>query len=99
MEKEKVEIGKPVTFGEVALIPVIKFSLNEWDWGNRFFCFGIKRPVYIVAVSPSWKKAFYTNGEEIPFDNFIKEMPGLAEALERIKEEPPGVVQLPDSGG
>ncbi|MFC2032879.1 hypothetical protein ACFLUS_05985 [Chloroflexota bacterium] len=53
MEKKEVEIGNPVTIGQVTLIPVVEFSLNHWRGGSRFSCFGIKHPASIVVVSPA----------------------------------------------
>ncbi len=84
MEKKEVEIGNPVTIGEVTLIPVVELSLNYWHGGGRFSCFGIKRPASIVVVSPSGKRAFRISGEEVPLDQFIQETPGIREVLETI---------------
>ena len=84
MEKKEEEIGNPLTIGEVTLIPVVELSLNYWRGGGRFSCFGIKQPTSIVVVSPEGKKAFRTNGEEVPLGQFIKEIPGIREVLETI---------------
>ena len=84
MEKKEVEIGNPMTIGGVTLIPVIELSLNYWHGGGRFSCFGIKQPVSVVVVSSSGKRAFRASGEEVPFDQFIQETPGIREVLETI---------------
>ncbi|MFC1980485.1 hypothetical protein ACFLVS_06605 [Chloroflexota bacterium] len=84
MEQKEVEIGNPVTIGQVTLIPVVEFSLNYWRNGSRYSCSGIKQPVSIVVVSPAGKKAFRTNGGEVPLDQFIEETPGIREVLESI---------------
>ncbi len=84
MEKKEVEIGNPMTIGEVTLIPVVELSLTYWCGGGRFFFFGTKQPASIVVVSPSGKRAFRISGEEVPLDQFIKEIPGMREVLETI---------------
>ena len=84
MEKEKVEIGNPVTIGGLTLIPVVELSLAYWCSGGRFSCFGAKQPTSIVVVSPSEKRAFRVSGEEVPLDQFIEEIPGMKEVLETI---------------
>jgi len=84
MEKKEVEIGNPMTIGEVTLIPVVELSLNYWRGGGRFSCFGIKQPASIVVVISSGKRAFRASGEEVPLDQFIQETPGIREVLETI---------------
>jgi uncharacterized spore protein YtfJ len=61
MEEKEVEIGIPITTGQVTVIPVVESSLNYWQGGSRFSCFVTKHPVAIVVISRSWKKAFRTN--------------------------------------
>ena len=84
MEEKVVEIDSPITVGQVTLIPVVESSLNNWHGGGWVSCFGSKQPVFIVVVSPSWKKAFRISGEEVPLDQFIQETPGIREVLEII---------------
>ncbi len=84
MEKKEVEIGNPMTIGEVTLIPVVELSLNYWRGEGRFSCFGIKQPASIVVVNSSGKRAFRASGEEVPLDQFIQETPGIREVLETI---------------
>ena len=84
MEKKEVEIGNPMTIGEVTLIPVVELSLNYWRGGGRFSCFGIKQPVSIVVVTSSGKRALRASGEEVPLDQFIQETLGIREVLETI---------------
>lgn len=84
MEKQKVEIDDPITVGEITLIPVIELSLKYQFNENYFSCFGTKQPASIVVVSPSGKRAFRVSGEEVSFDQLIKETPGMREMLETI---------------
>lgn len=99
MEKRKIELGEPVIIEQVKLIPVMRFWLNEQSRGGRFFCFGTKQPVYIIAVTPSEKMVFNTDGEEIPLDKLMIEVPDIEEKLVQIKKESSTVTDLPDSGG
>ena len=82
MEKKEVEIGNPMTIRGVTLIPVAELSLKYWRGGDCFAYFGIKQVVSIVVVSSSGKQAFRASGEEVPFDQFIQETPGIREMLE-----------------
>jgi hypothetical protein len=84
MERKQIEIGNPVTVEQITLIPVVELSLNSWYFGNCFSCFATKQAVSIVVVSSSWTRAFRINGEEVSLDQFIKETPGIREALEVI---------------
>ena len=84
MEKKQVKIGKPVKTGQVTIIPVVKFSLNYWRGRSRFSCLGIKQPLFIVVVSSSWKRVFRPNGEEIPLEQLIEEIPSLQKVLNAI---------------
>ena len=84
MEKKEVEIGNPVTVAGVTLIPVIKASLNYWRGSGSLSFFGMKQPIGLVVVSQSTKRAFRITGEEVPLDQFIKEVPRIKEVLAGI---------------
>jgi len=84
MEKKEVEIGNPVTVAGVTLIPVVKVSLNYWRGNGSVSFFSVKKPIGVVVVSPSAKRAFRITGEEVPLDQFIQEVPGIKEVLEGI---------------
>lgn len=84
MEKEEISIEAPVAVAGLTLIPVVKTSLNCWHRKGWFSFFGTKQPVSVVVVSPQARRAFRIDGEEIPLDQLMKEVPGLKETLERI---------------
>jgi hypothetical protein len=84
MEKEKVEIGDPITVGEITIIPVIELSIKCRFSKKYFSYFGKKQPTSIVVVSPSGKWALRVSGEEVPLDQFIQDTPGMKEVLETI---------------
>ncbi|MGD0352593.1 MAG: hypothetical protein ABSB38_03765 [Dehalococcoidia bacterium] len=83
MEKKKVIIAGPMAIAEITLILVIKLSLNCQPAGSSIFFSGIKQPVNVVVASPSTKKAFDVNGDEIPIGLLLQEVPDLAGMLEK----------------
>ena len=84
MERKEVEIGSPVSIGEISLVPVAELSLNYRGGKRCSSFFGIKQPVCIVVVSPSGKRAFRASGEEVPLEQLIQEVPALRETLAAI---------------
>lgn len=45
---------------------------------------GAKRPVSLVVVSPSARRAFRVTGEEVSLDQLMQEAPDVKEILERV---------------
>lgn len=82
MEKKRLGADTPVTVAGVTLIPVTETILNRWPVKKGVSFLGIKRPMGVIMISPSWKKAFRISGEEIPLDQFIQEVPGIKEVLD-----------------
>jgi len=78
-----VIIAGPMAIAEITLILVIKLSLNCQPAGSSIFFSGIKQPVNVVVASPSTKKAFDVNGDEIPIGLLLQEVPDLAGMLEK----------------
>jgi len=85
MEKKEVEIDNPVAVAGVTLIPVVKVSLNGQPGNGMISFFGVKQPISVVVVSPSAKRAFSLNGEELPLDQLVEEVPGMKEILEELQ--------------
>jgi hypothetical protein len=83
MEKKKVIIAGPMAIAGITLILVIKLSLNCQPAGSSIFFSGIKQPINVVVASPSTKKAFDVNGDEIPIGPLLQEVPDLAGMLEK----------------
>jgi len=84
MEKTEVGIESPVVVAGITLIPVVEVSLNYRDGHGGISFFGVRRPVAVVVVSPSAKRAFRITGEEVSLDQLIVEVPGIKEILEGI---------------
>lgn len=84
MEKKEVTIVNPVTVAGLTLIPVSKVTINCWH-GKRGFAFsGSMQPDSIIIVTPSAKRAFRITGEEINFDQLVKEVPEISKKLGEI---------------
>jgi hypothetical protein len=83
MEKKKITIHSPVAIAGITLILVIKLSLNCQGAGSNIFLSGIKQPINVVVAAPSTKKAFNIDGDEIPIDPLLQEVPDLAGMLEK----------------
>ena len=81
MEKKEVSAGNPVTVAGVTLIPVVEVSINGWHGKGGISFFGVKRPVGLVLLAPPVNKAFRMNGEEVPLNQFIQEVPGMKQIL------------------
>jgi hypothetical protein len=84
MEKKKVVIAVPMAIAGITLILVIKLSLNCQGAGSNIFFSGSKQPINVVVASPSTKKAFDIDGDEIPIDPLLQEVPDLAGMLEKV---------------
>ena len=82
MEKKEIGIDTPVAVAGVTVIPITEFSLNYWHRNSGISFFGVKKPISVVVVSPSSKKAFRVTGEEVPLEQLIQEVPGIKEMLE-----------------
>ncbi len=82
MEKKKIDTDVPITIAGITLIPVTEAILNCWPVTKGISFFGIKRPLGVIMISPSGRKAFRTSGEEIPLEQFIQEVPGIKEVLD-----------------
>ena len=82
MATKKVSADAPITVADVTVIPVTESVSHCWNGKRVVSFFGVKRPVGVVMVSPSWRKAFRITGEEIPVAQFIQEAPGIKELLD-----------------
>jgi hypothetical protein len=84
MENKELTIVNPVTVAGVNLILVSKATINCWQ-GKRGIAFsGSKQPDSIIIVTPSAKRAFRITGEEIAFDQIVREIPGIMKTLGEI---------------
>ena len=84
MEKKEVNVVNPITVAGLTLIPVSKVTTSCWH-GKRGIAFsGSKQPLGIIVISPSMKRAFRIDGEEITLEQLMREIPDIRETLEAI---------------
>ena len=89
MEKKEVSAGKPVSVAGLTLVPVVQVSLNHWQGkGGSTSFFSTKRPLAIIVISPSAKKAFRVTGEEVALDQLAEEVPEVKAVLAKIASAP-----------
>ena len=84
MEKKEIIAESPITVASVTLVPVAEVTLNYLEVKSGIAFFGSKKPVSLVLVSPSEKKAFRITGEEVPLTQLIEEVPSLGEIIEQL---------------
>jgi len=81
MEKQEIVVDSPVTAGGITVIPVAKISLYHWRGKRGTSFYGEKKPVSLVVVTPSARRAFRISGEEIALEQLMQEVPEITEAL------------------
>lgn len=74
-----------MTANGVILIPVTKVSLNCQRIGNSISYFGTKQPYTVVVISKATSRAFNITGEEVSLDQFVQDVPGIKELVERYQ--------------
>jgi hypothetical protein len=83
MEKTDVTIDDPIVLDRLTIIPVVSLSLNCWHFDNFTSACGVKNLVAFLVISPTERRADGASGEEVSTNQFIEELPGLKEILER----------------
>jgi hypothetical protein len=84
MEKKEIVAESPVTIAGVTLVPVAEITSNHVEVRSGMIFFGNKKPVYLMVVSPSEKRAFRITGEEMPLAQLLKEVPSLRDIVEQL---------------
>ncbi len=82
METKEVTIESPIKVVGLTLIPITRVLVTSWSAEGVTSFLGIKKPVAMVVVSQSAKRAFWITGEEVSLEELIKEAPSLKEMLE-----------------
>ena len=85
MEKKKTIIAGPMALAGITLILIMKLSVNCQPVGNNIFFSGTKQPISLVVSSPSARKAFHIEGDEVPVSTLLQETPGLSDVLEKTQ--------------
>jgi hypothetical protein len=84
MEKKEITTINPVSVGGINIIPVSRATVRSRR-GKKYVAFsGTKQPDAIIIVTPSGKKAFRIDGEELTLDQLEAEFPGMVNKLEEV---------------
>jgi len=83
-EKKEIIAGSPVTAAGLTLIPIIEMRLNHWRHRNSFSSLGSRKVIGIIVVTPSVKKAFDINGNEVALEELKGEFPDLEAKINTI---------------
>lgn len=83
-EKKEIIVGHPLTFSGLTLIPIMETRLYHWRYRNSFSSFGSKQAIGIIVVTPSVKKAFDINGNEVALEELKREFPDLEAKINTI---------------
>jgi len=82
MEIKKVGIGRPVVIGSVRLVPIVQTTIGHWQRDGMVSFWGIKRPVSLLAISPSTRVAFAITGEQVPVERLTEEAPDIKTVID-----------------
>lgn len=55
------------------MVPVVQTTIGHYQKGNVVSFWGIKRPISLLAISPSLRVAFAITGEQVPVERLIEE--------------------------
>lgn len=84
MAKKEVTIIKPVAFGSITVIPVVKVTVDGWNGKSGSVLSGSIQPESIVIATPLTQKAFRITGEEVTLDRIAEEFSDIIPFLEKL---------------
>ena len=84
MEIEEITAGQPIRVGDITLVPIIRTFVSCAGVERGVVVHGSKRPTGIVVVSKGDKYAMNLTGKRMPIDQYLRQVPGLAEVLETL---------------
>lgn len=85
MEKDKIYAELPAIVPGATIIPIVKVTSDYRDKIHAISYFGLKRPIGVIVISPTYTKSFRINGEEAPLDDFIKQVPDLETIMQNYQ--------------
>lgn len=84
MEKKEITISNPVTVAGMTIIPISRVSMNAGHGKRGAAFYGSIQPASVIIITPSGKRAFRINGEEVTLDQLAPEFPDILEKLEDV---------------
>jgi hypothetical protein len=83
METQGVVIEPPLPVAGAIILPIAQVRTCFWHSAEGISAFCIKKPLYIIIIRNSAKKAFRMTGEELSLDQLKMECPQAAAPLEQ----------------
>lgn len=87
MEKNKITTGIPVTIGMTTIVPVLRTLARCYQLDGSLSIFGNKEPVCILLIRESAITALKTNGEEVPLEQLVQEVPNIKTVLDSVRRK------------
>jgi len=84
VEIEEITAGQPIKVGDITLVPIIRAFVSCAGVEPGIVVHGSKSPTGIVVFSKEDKYAMNLTGKRMPIDQYLQQVPGLAEVLERL---------------
>jgi len=84
MENQKLVIEKPVTVTSWTIIPLVEVSSYSWQGKGGVYFYYARKPLAIVLVSKSEKKAISTGGNDVPMEKILLIAPEIMQVIDSI---------------
>lgn len=81
MEKEEISTGTLIRIGEITLVPILRTAVVCLSGRRGVTGFGTREVVGVVVVSPAGNRAISISGEEVPVEDYAKQLPEVDELL------------------
>jgi len=82
-EEEKIIVNR-ITTGETTIITISRVRSYQWCGRMSVFSWNI-RPEILIITTPSGRKAFHINGEEITLEQLVRKFPDIPLKLEETQ--------------
>lgn len=84
MEKEEINLEKPVRVGDYSITPIARYSLNYGQNDRGIYLICNKHPLAVVVIDGSMNKTFHLINHDISLGQLIKKVPRLKTLLEEM---------------
>ena len=81
-EEEKIVLNHTTT-GEITITTISRVQCYQWYGMVNVFSGNIQ-PESLIITTPSGRKIFHINGEEISFDQLVREFPDIQSMPEEM---------------
>ena len=81
---ETLEVGRPLTAGEVTLLPIERIVVRAQRRDGRAWVYGSKAFYALVLRDAAGTRAVDAGAAAITLDRLVREVPGLGAALRAI---------------